>query len=121
MLAVGNNGAVSTFSGTIQNSNSAAGVLALTVVGGGTLTLTGTNTYLGGTTVADGTLILTNNEAIADGTSLTVGNASAFTPVVPLSAPSAAAVTPVPEPGTIALLVAGAVAAILSRRRVHRA
>ena len=29
MLAVGNNGAVSTFSGTIQNSNSAAGVLRL--------------------------------------------------------------------------------------------
>ena len=122
ILAVGNNGAVSTFSGTIQNSNSAAGVLALTVVGGGTLTLSGTNTYLGGTTVADGTLILTNNEAIADGTSLTVGNASAFpAPVVALSAPSAAAVTPVPEPGTMALLVAGAVAAILSRRRVRRA
>ncbi len=121
-LAVGNNGAVSTFSGTIQNSNSAAGVLALAVVGGGTLTLTGTNTYLGGTAVADGTLILTNKEAVADGTSLTVGNASAFpAPVVPLSAPSAAAVTPVPEPSTLALLAAAGVAvAILSRRRVHR-
>ena len=121
-LAVGNNGAVSTFSGTIQNSNSAAGVLALTVVSGGTLTLTGTNTYLGGTTVADGTLIVTNREAIADGTSLTVGNASAFpAPVVPMSAPSAAAVTPVPEPGTLALLAAGVAVAILRRNRVRRA
>ena len=40
-----------TFSGTISNG---AGVLALTKVGAGTLTLSGTNTYSGGTTVAGG-------------------------------------------------------------------
>ncbi len=125
-LAVGNNAAVSTFSGTIQNSNSASGLLALSVVGG-TLTLTGTNTYLGGTSVSNGTLIVTNNEAIADGTDLTVGDPTAFpAPVVPSPSASAgaasagAAIAPVPEPGTLALVAAGAVAAIEWRRRKMR-
>ena len=85
---------------------------ALRMTGAGTLVLSGTNTYTGGTIVNSGTLIAANNEAIADGTSLTVGNALAFpTPVVP--APVAApAVSPVPEPGTVALLVAAASIAV---------
>jgi autotransporter-associated beta strand protein len=116
-LFVGNGDATSTFSGVLQNSNSAAGaLLALTKVGSGSLTLSGTNTYMGGTTVENGTLVLTNNEAIADGTSLTVGDLSAFAaPVVPAHA-AATAIAPVPEPGTLALIAALLGSAVVCRR-----
>jgi autotransporter-associated beta strand protein len=83
----------------------------ITETGSGTLVLTGTGTftegpngYAGGEVVAGGTMIVTNPAAVADGSNLTVGNAGAFpAPVVPSSA-----VSPVPEPGTIALAAAGA-------------
>jgi autotransporter-associated beta strand protein len=89
---------------------------ALQLIGGGTMVLSGTNTYNGGTTVNNGTLIATNSEAIADGTSLAVGDPSLLgllpAAVVPSPAPlaSAAAVTAVPEPGTLALFAAAAAA-----------
>ena len=90
----------------------------LVLVGGGTLTLTGTNTYSGGTIVNTGTMIVTNPGAIADGTSLTVGDASQFpvpAPIVP--APLAgAAVASVPEPGSLLLLAAGGSLLIMVRR-----
>ena len=57
-LTVGDNdatGADNTFSGVIKNT---AGTLALTKIGSGTLTLSGTNTYTGATTVTTGTLQL---------------------------------------------------------------
>jgi autotransporter-associated beta strand protein len=54
-IVVGNNDQSSTFDGLIQNS---AGSLSLTKAGGGTLTLTGANTYTGSTTVEGGTLAL---------------------------------------------------------------
>ena len=47
-LAVGDNDAISTFDGVIQNTT---GTLALTKIGGGTLTLTNAHTYTGATTV----------------------------------------------------------------------
>ena len=97
---------------------------ALSMTGSGTLVLSGTNTYTGGTTVNGGTLIATNNEAIADGSSLTVGNASAFpAPMVPAAAiASVAAVTPVPEPGTLGLIAAAALAGIgIWRKKGRRA
>ena len=120
-LAVGNNGDASTFSGTIQNSNSAAGFVSLEIVGGA-LTLTGTNTYLGGTTVSNGKLIVANNEAIEGGTSLFVGNdLSAFGTVMDTAAAgqvsASLATAAVPEPGTLALLVAGALVAFAAWRR----
>ncbi len=127
-LTVGNNDATSTYSGTIQNSNSTVGFLALDKVGSGTLTLTGTNTYLGGTTANDGTLIVTNNEGLADGSNLAVGDPaslSLFSTVVPAEAGQAAlspAAAPVPEPGTLALLAGAAAAAVLTaRKRFSRA
>ena len=45
------------------------------IVSGGTLSLTGTNTYTGGTYVESGTLIATNSQAIEDGTNLYIGPA----------------------------------------------
>ena len=117
-------------SGTLENvseinggSGFANSVLVKTTTG--TLILDGTNTYSGGTTVADGTLILTNSEAIADGTSLTVGDASAFgAPVVPPaivgSNVASPAIAPVPEPGTLALLVGGLIVAFGVWRKSHR-
>jgi autotransporter-associated beta strand protein len=94
---------------TVSSPISGAGALAM--IGGGTLVLSGTNSYAGGTTVANGTVIATNNEAIADGTDLTVGNASLFSaPVV------ASAAVPVPEPGTIALVAMAVGVASLYRK-----
>jgi len=54
-LTVGGNDATSSFSGVIKNT---AGSLALTKIGAGTLTLSGSNTYIGATTVNQGTLSL---------------------------------------------------------------
>jgi autotransporter-associated beta strand protein len=104
-----------------QTANYAiSGSGSLSMIGPGTLTLSGTNGYTGGTTVANGTLIATNSQAFADGSSLTVGNASAFSPapVVPSPVVSAsAAVSPVPEPGTMLLVVVGALAGFAVSRK----
>jgi autotransporter-associated beta strand protein len=52
-LSVGSNSLSTTFSGVIQDANLGG---ALSKIGSGTLTLTGSNTYTGGTTVTNGTL-----------------------------------------------------------------
>ncbi len=76
----------------------------LTLEGSGTLYLTGANTYSGGTIVTgDAELVLANGEALADGSSLIVGNASAIGQAMPAALTS---VSPVPEPGTLALFTA---------------
>jgi fibronectin-binding autotransporter adhesin len=104
----------------------AGGSAGLTKAGPGALTLSGTNTYTGGTTVADGTLIATNPLAIEDGTNLTIGNGALFpAAVVPQESIAAGAsvlpVAAVPEPGTLVLLIAGAVIGIgLWRRKMPR-
>ena len=96
---------------------------SLLKLGGGTLTLSGTDSYTGGTNVFNGTLIVATPQAIKDGTSLYVGSAPAapgfFAPVVPTSELSTATVAAatVPEPGTLALLAACAAAASLALRR----
>ena len=119
-LTVSNGG---TFAGTIQDGLDRYNYddpVSL-IVSGGELVLTGTNTYEGGTLVSGGTLALENNEAIVAGSSLTVGNAAAFSELSLGTAPAArpAALAAVPEPGTLALLVAAVAFAAWRRRRAH--
>ena len=62
----------STYPGVIQNTlDSGTRKVALSV-NGGTLTLSGTNTYTGATTVLSGTLSLTQPQALSEGTDVTV-------------------------------------------------
>ncbi len=123
-LTVGQS-STTTYGGSIDNGpNSPATTVGLLLTGSGTLFLSGTNTYGGGTAVENGTLIATNPSALADGSNLFVGAAgSFFAPVVPaaqIPASSTSAVSPVPEPGTLALLAAGAVAMAGTLRRKKR-
>ena len=115
-----------TYSGNIPDT--AGGVLGLTELGTGVLTLTGTNTYSGGTTVTNGTLVLDGAGSLLAGSSLVIGNPTGATasPLVfgspaPLATPSLA---PVPEPGTLGLLAvvfAGVAAAAYRRRQCTKA
>jgi len=106
-----------TYAGAITTGANAQGI-ALSKAGNGTLVLSGTDNYTGGTTVRDGTLVITSDTAIAGGTSLTVaaGGTFVFDPSLAgspvsggqvLAASSAGTVSAVPEPGTLALLIAG--------------
>ena len=115
-------------SGTLAfgSSNSITGGYALTMNGGGgTLILSGTDSYTGGTTVAGGTLYVTKSPALAAGSSLTVGGGGTFIFDPSLTAlPTAdgqtsawATSSAVPEPGTLALLLAGLVAGLAATRR----
>ncbi len=80
-LTVGNNNADGTFSGVIQDGN---GTLSINKTGGGTLTLSGANSYSGTTNVSAGTLLVNgtnsgigavnvNNSAILGGTGSIAG------------------------------------------------
>ena len=96
----------------------AAGDRSLTLdAAQGKLVLSGTDAYSGGTYVASGTLVVTNVAAIAAGTNLFVGSTAALTAatIVP-----AHATLPVPEPGTLSLFAAAAIAAKLCIRRLRR-
>ncbi len=133
-LNIGDGGAFIHLDGhstTISDALNATGSGGLTVtsVSGGTLTLSGTNTYTGGTYVeGNSTLIATNNEAILDGTNLYVGNASELSmlgAVVPMETGSpagsaAAGAAAVPEPGTLALAAALLGSAAVYRRARRR-
>ena len=65
-LTVGSNNLSTTVDGVIIDGSGFAGGL-LVKVGGGTLTLAGTNTYTGGTTISDGTVQVTNNSSVGTG------------------------------------------------------
>ena len=70
-LTAGANNASSVFSGTLQNGN---GTLALTKVGTGIFTLSGTNTYSGPTTVSSGTLQSGSGSALSATSDFTVNS-----------------------------------------------
>jgi autotransporter-associated beta strand protein len=113
-----------TIGGDVTYGSSAASLFAGGIVGagsslvlsGGSLTLTGDNTYGGGTEVLGGTLIAAGDQSLPDGGSLTVGAeaASIFGASSLAVSPAAAAV---PEPSAIALLGVGACALIAYRWR----
>ena len=113
-LTMTNASSAYSFTGT----GSITGSTSLVMNGVGTLTVNNSNSYMGGTIVENGTLIVTSPRGIEDGTNLYVGAAgSLFAPVV--SAPAgAAAVAPVPEPATWALLATGIGCLFLRRRRI---
>ncbi|HEY1379144.1 MAG TPA: autotransporter-associated beta strand repeat-containing protein [Gemmataceae bacterium] len=73
-LTVGGNNASTTYGGTIVDGST--GALALTKVGTGTLTLTGTNTYSGGTTINAGAVSVPTDAALGTGP-VTIGSAFA--------------------------------------------
>jgi fibronectin-binding autotransporter adhesin len=114
-----------TFGGAIRDG---ASPTALLLSGGtGTLVLTGTNTYTGGTTVLSGVLEVDNAYGLADGSSLSVGTdvVGLFGPLSPAASSQASgglpAVAAVPEPGTLAVLVAAvAILAVYSACRPER-
>ena len=100
------------FAGMIENTG---GSIALLKIGSGQLILSGSDSYCGGTNVDAGTLYVTETSAIADGTRLTVGAGGTFIfdPTATFGSAVASSavsqVNPVPEPGTLALLSAGAI------------
>lgn len=67
-LTIGDNHTTSSFGGTITDTT---GTLAITKIGNGTLTLSGTNTYTGATTVNGGTLLI--NGSTSNTSLVTVG------------------------------------------------
>jgi autotransporter-associated beta strand protein len=81
-LSVGGNNASSTFAGELaDHNNGSGGVLALTKVGTGTLTLGAANTYSGLTAINSGTLQLGNAGAAQNSTvAVGVANGLAFSP-----------------------------------------
>ena len=95
-----------TFSGRLTGNG------AFSLAGNAELTLAGIGDYTGGTTVSGGTLDVASADAIPEGSSLTVGDASAFSIASP-----GAALTVVPEPGTLALLASGLLAGLAGWRR----
>ena len=106
-------------------TDSGAGMSLTLNASGGTLVLSGSDSYTGGTDVMAGSLVVTNPNAISDGTSLTVGDASLFAPAISGAAPLSAylrdsTAVPVPEPGTLALVVVGAVLLLVCRGRRPR-
>ncbi len=132
ILTLSPTGTTTTYSGTIL-SGGTNGAIALVLNGDGTQVLAGANTYSGGTWVEAGTLIVDDAGALPAGSSLTVGADGTFifdptaaaSPMAggevatpPPGVGSAGAVAAVPEPGTMALLLAGlAAATCLWRRR----
>ena len=114
-LAVGGSGNV-TISGVDAIDSS---VTSLTKDGSGSLILSGSDYYTGGTDVEGGTLYATNSNAIPAGTGLTVDAGGTVVFVDPpgagttifATASPAGRVAAVPEPGTLALLAVGALAA----------
>jgi fibronectin-binding autotransporter adhesin len=95
-----------------------SGGIDLTQNGTGTLVLTGSSTYTGGTYVPTGTVEVEASSAIPDNGNVYVGNVGEFGTVIEAdgSTPAGTSVA-VPEPGSLALLLAAAGFGIVVARR----
>jgi autotransporter-associated beta strand protein len=130
-VTVANPGDSLTIGGAI--SGPASGIdTSLTLAGGGTLILSGSNSYTGGTSVQSGVLVAENASAIPGGSWLSIGASGSvvlgspgFAELGldsggrPLDAGSGGAST-VPEPATLALLAAAVVCGLATVRRPRR-
>ena len=119
-LTVSNSGA---FAGTIEDTGRALGLL---MAGNGQLILSGSNTYTGGTVVNTGTLVVESSTALPAGGALAVGAGSTMlfgsalvgSPMIANASVAARGAEPVPEPGTLALVIAGLLVGFgVSRRK----
>ncbi len=117
-------GAALFLSGSVSEAMPGSGSISLS--GDGALILSGTSSYTGGTTVNSGTLYLANSTALPAESNLTVdaGGTFIFDPSVTWAAvsgqtlaASSAGVAAVPEPCTLALLLAGLAVFGVWRRR----
>jgi fibronectin-binding autotransporter adhesin len=74
-------GAEATFNGILKSNGGSLGIAYTTslVLSGGTLTLSGTNTYTGNTDIAGGKLIATNSSSLGNGVIYGVGGDLLFT------------------------------------------
>ena len=106
--------------------NPQTGTTALIKTGAGTLILSGADNYTAGTYVDGGTLDVTTALGLLSGTNLTVGDAADFAAIQPAGsvgdvvAPPAVSPVSTPEPGTLALLAAGAAMLAVYRVVSHR-
>jgi autotransporter-associated beta strand protein len=92
---------------TGSGSIAVAGVISgssITARGGGTLILSGENTYSGGTTVLNATLVATSADSLPTGSSVTVGELAQAVFGLPTTPSAETRPLPVPEPSTFALL-----------------
>jgi autotransporter-associated beta strand protein len=115
-------GGVLELSGNVSDGGAGLG---LTLTGNGELVLSGTGSYGGPTAVDGGTMYLTNSTALPAGSPLIVGAggtfifdpSQAFAPVGGNAAASPHGIGAVPEPGTLALVLAGLVVGFAVCRR----
>jgi fibronectin-binding autotransporter adhesin len=95
-------------------SGNLSGPGPLATGGLGTVLLSGSNSYTGGTSVSAGRLIVNDGAALAAGSSLLVGAAASQFFAAAAEASSGVA-TAVPEPGSLLLLICGAVFLAMAR------
>jgi fibronectin-binding autotransporter adhesin len=114
------NGGILTFSNNVSDDGGQRS-LTLDGDGSGQLILGGSNSYSGGTNVNAGVLVVNHVAALLDESSLTVGPGAEANFDSPVEAPAAGvrieAAGTVAEPGTLALLVAGCLLAVIRRQR----
>ena len=112
-------GQTNTYAGLLRDGPAGApSPFALVINGQGTQILSGSSSYTGGTTITNGSLVVMNAYSLPDGGDVTVGDSLAFSATVAAGqTANGAAITPVPEPSTLALVVAGSLLAISAVRR----
>ncbi len=123
-------GTISDYSGSIINGS---GLVSLSKEGAGELILAGSDSYTGGTLVTDGTLAIASPEALPAGGSLVVGSDAASiidSFASPIISPDSSrsflpertlqGASPVPEPGTLVLLLAASLWSAAACRRFSK-